>query len=227
MGKSYIIAIDGPAASGKSTTAKLLAEELECLYIDTGAMYRACALFALEKQIDLEDFFALETMLEKLKMTFKQIEGSYHLFLNDRDISEDIRKPEITKLSSKIATIACVRRKMVELQRKMSEDNNVVLDGRDIGTIVFPDADFKFYMVADLETRAKRRWIELKEQNPLADLDEIMEELAWRDINDSTRDIAPLTRAFDAIEINTTNMTVNQQVKYILRKINEEIADYL
>lgn len=227
MGKSYIIAIDGPAASGKSTTAKLLAEELECLYIDTGAMYRACALYAHNHQVDLDDFFALESMLDKIDMNFKLADGIYHLFLNDQDVSDEIRTPEITKLSSKIATIACVRRRMVELQRKMSEDNNVVLDGRDIGTVVFPDADFKFYMVADLETRAKRRWQELKDKNVTADLDEIMEELAWRDINDSTREIAPLTRAFDAIEINTTNMTIEQQVKYILRKINEEIADFL
>ncbi len=227
MGRSFVIAIDGPAASGKSTTAKLLAEELECLYIDTGAMYRACALYALEHDVNLDDFNSVETMLDKITISFRTIKNKNCIFLNNRDVTDLIRTPEISQKSSRIATIACVRRRMVFLQRKMAENNNVVLDGRDIGTVVFPDADFKFFMVASLEARAKRRLLELNQQGINANLEELTEELAWRDINDSTRDIAPLTKADDAYEVNTTNMSIDGQVKYILRKINDEIAQYL
>ncbi|HOD54476.1 MAG TPA: (d)CMP kinase [Candidatus Cloacimonadota bacterium] len=227
MGRSFVIAIDGPAASGKSTTAKILAEELECLYIDTGAMYRACALYALEHDVDLDDFNSVETMLDKINIRFENIKGQNCIFLNNHEVTDKIRTPEITQKSSRIATIACVRRRMVFLQRKMAENNNVVMDGRDIGTVVFPDADFKFYLIASLETRAKRRLLELKQKGIVADLDELTEELAWRDINDSTRDIAPLTKADDAIEVNTTNMSIDGQVKFILRRISDEIAQYL
>jgi len=227
MGRSFVIAIDGPAASGKSTTAKILAEELECLYIDTGAMYRACALYALEHDVDLDDFNSVETMLDKINIRFENIKGQNCIFLNNHEVTDKIRIPEITQKSSRIATIACVRRRMVFLQRKMAENNNVVMDGRDIGTVVFPDADFKFYLIASLETRAKRRLLELKQKGIVADLDELTEELAWRDINDSTRDIAPLTKADDAIEVNTTNMSIDGQVKFILRRISDEIAQYL
>ncbi len=227
MGKSFVIAIDGPAASGKSTTAKLLAEELECLYIDTGAMYRACALYALQNQVDLDDFNSIETMLDHINITFKNINKNNHIFLNNIDVSEQIRTPEISQKASQIATIACIRRRMVDLQRKMSENSNVILDGRDIGTVVFPDADFKFYMHANLETRAHRRMLELQAKGMKVDLDELTEEMAWRDINDSTRDVSPLKKADDAFEVNTTSMTIENQVKYILRKINEEIAQFL
>lgn len=227
MGRSFVIAIDGPAASGKSTTAKLLAEELDCLYIDTGAMYRACALYAFENKVDLDDFNSIETMLDNIDISFKLIDKQNHLFLKDRDVTEDIRMPEISQKASAIATIACVRRRMVDLQRKMSENCNVILDGRDIGTVVFPEADFKFYMVADIETRAKRRLLELQEKGINSDLDELIDELAWRDINDSTRDISPLKKANDAFEVNTTNMSIDGQVSYILRKINDEIAQFL
>jgi cytidylate kinase len=227
MARNFVIAIDGPAASGKSTTAKLLAEELECLYIDTGAMYRACALYAYENKVDLEDFNSIETMLDHIEINFKVINKENHIFLNSKDVSEDIRLPEISQKASAIATIACVRRRMVDLQRRMAENNNVILDGRDIGTVVFPEADFKFYMVADIETRAKRRKLELDAKGIKTDLDELIDELAWRDINDSTRDIAPLKKAEDAFEVNTTNMSMDGQVSYILRKINEEIAQYL
>lgn len=219
-----IISIDGPAASGKSTTAKLIADKLHLTYLDTGAMYRAVALYSQKNNIDLDDFIAIESMLEKISIKFKNINNINHIFLNGEVVSEAIRTPEITKLSSSIATKKIIRQKMVEMQRMLAENQDVILDGRDIGTIVFPDADFKFYLTASLESRAVRRYKELLNKGVNANIEEIKQDLVWRDLNDSQREESPLKKAEDAIEVNTTEMTIDEQVNFILKVIKEDIA---
>ena len=213
MNKKYVIAIDGPAASGKSTTAKQLAKKLKYIYIDTGAMYRASGLCTIFQNVSLDDEIALKKMLDEINIKIEYAEEGNHIYLNGEDVSERIREADITKLSSQIAVIGIVRDKMVELQRKMGENGGVIMDGRDIGTVVFPKADFKFFMIADVKTRALRRWKEAKEKGENISLDEIETELIWRDKNDSTRDISPLIQAEDAIPIDNSGMTIDEQVK--------------
>lgn len=219
--KKYVIAIDGPAASGKSTTAKLLAKKLHYIYIDSGAMYRACALFSLLEKIDPDSVAALREMLDKIEIQIKYSENGNRIFLNGEDVSERIREADITKLSSEIAVIGIVRTKMVELQRIMGEHGGVIMDGRDIGTVVFPDADFKFFLDADVKIRAKRRWLEAKEKGENLVPVEVEKEMIWRDKNDSTRKISPLTKAEDAIRIDTGNLSVEEQVECLMEIINE------
>ncbi|MCF7794160.1 MAG: (d)CMP kinase [Candidatus Cloacimonetes bacterium] len=213
--KKYVIAIDGPAASGKSTTAKSLAKKLKYIYIDSGAMYRACGLMSLQEKVDLSDEIALAEMLNKITIDIHYNENGNRIILNGEDVSERIREADITKLSSQIAIIGNVRTKMVELQRIMGQDGGVIMDGRDIGTVVFPDADFKFFMIADVHTRAVRRWEEAKSKGEELSLEAIEKELIWRDKNDSTRKISPLKQAEDAIPIDTSNMTIPQQVDFL------------
>ena len=215
MNNKFVIAIDGPAASGKSTTAKQLAIKLKYIYIDTGAMYRACGLCTLLQNIGLDDEAALKEMLYKISIRIEYAEEGNRIYLNGKDVSERIREVDITKLSSQIAVIGIVREKMVELQRKMGEDGGVIMDGRDIGTVVFPNADFKFFMIADVRTRALRRWKEVKDTGENITLEEIEEELIWRDKNDTTRKISPLKQAEDAIPIDTSGMTIEEQVEMI------------
>jgi cytidylate kinase len=222
MKKQYIIAIDGPAASGKSTTAKLLAKKLKYVYIDSGAMYRACGLYALNHNINLKDVKSLQQMLDKIDIKIKYTEQDNKLYLNGEDVTFRIREADITKLSSEIAVIGIVREKMVELQREIGKDGGVIMDGRDIGTIVFPYADFKFFMIADVKTRAKRRWEEANEKGENLNLEEIEKEIIWRDKNDTTRKISPLVKAQDAIEVDTSNMTIKEQANYLFNYICEE-----
>ncbi len=222
MKNNFIIALDGPAASGKSTTAKLLAKKLGYIYIDTGAMYRACALSSLNKQISLDNLNLLNKMLNEIDILIKQTNQGNKIFLDGEDVSEKIREENISLLSSKIASIPEVRKKMVALQQKMGANGAVVMDGRDIGTVVFPNADFKFFIVASYSVRAKRRWQELQNKGINSDLKKIEEELKWRDKNDSERTCSPLVKAKDAYEIDTTNLSINEQVEMILKIINKE-----
>ncbi len=221
MIKKYIIAIDGPAASGKSTTTKLLAIKMKYVYIDSGAMYRVCALAALLDGIELDDLPALTKTLDHVDIRIDYSEKGNRIYLNDQDVTSRIREADISKLSSKIATIKIVRKKMVELQRKIGESGGVIMDGRDIGTVVFPDADFKFFMIASVKTRAIRRWKEAKEKGENLTLSEIEKEIIWRDKNDSSRKISPLIRASDAIDVDTSNMTIEQQTEFIFNYIQE------
>ncbi|HNX01258.1 MAG TPA: (d)CMP kinase [Candidatus Cloacimonadota bacterium] len=214
--KNLVIAIDGPAASGKSTTAKILAHNLHIVYVDTGAMYRACALKALDGNIALTDMVNLEKMLKSMDIHIQYEEDGNRLFLDGKDVTERIREADITTLSSTISQIGIVRERMVELQRKMGEECSIVMDGRDIGTVVFPSADYKFFLVADAHTRAVRRWKEAKEKGEYLDLAKVEQELLWRDKNDSERAIAPLRKAEDAIMIDTSEMTIQQQVDEIM-----------
>ncbi len=224
MNNKFVIAIDGPAASGKSTTAKQLAKKLKYIYIDTGAMYRASGLCTLLQNIRLDNKVALKKMLDKISIRIEYEEEGNRIYLNGKDVSERIREADVTKLSSQIAVIGIVRKKMVELQRKMGEDGGVIMDGRDIGTVVFPNANFKFFMIADVRTRALRRWKEVKDTGENITLEEIEEELIWRDKNDTTREISPLKQAEDAIPIDTSGMTIDEQVKFILDIIKKDVS---
>lgn len=221
MKKKIIIAIDGPAASGKSTTAKRLAEKLKFVYIDTGAMYRACALESIYKNIQLSEIDKLTIMMSRISVDIKYRKDGNIILLNGEDVSARIRESDISKLSSEIATIGIVRQKMTNLQRVIGTKDNIIMDGRDIGTVVFPDADYKFYMEADVNTRAIRRKKEFEEKGKTVNLDKLIEEMKWRDKNDSTRKIAPLKKAKNAIVIDTSNMTIQEQVEMIYEKINK------
>ncbi|OQB07695.1 MAG: Cytidylate kinase [Candidatus Cloacimonetes bacterium ADurb.Bin211] len=226
MEKGLIIAIDGPAASGKSTTAQLLAKKLGYLYIDTGAMYRACALKAKKLGIDINDEESIRNLLDFIDIQIENDNSKNRILLDGEDVSEDIRADDISSLASAISAIPAVRYKMVELQRKMGEKGSVILDGRDIGTFVFPDAEVKFFLTASPEIRAKRRWLELQQKGIDKDFSEVLADLVKRDNNDSQRALAPLKKAEDAIEIDTSNMTIEEQTetlyKIILSKLEEE-----
>ena len=206
-----IIAIDGPAGSGKSTIAKLIAEDLGLVYLDTGAMYRVVTLKALNEGI-LGDFEKIKKMLDNLNIDIKE-NGFY---LDDIDVSEEIRKPIVSENVSHIAAIREVREKMVDLQRKFSESKNVILDGRDIGTVVFPNADVKIFLVADAKERANRRYKELIEKGENVKIEEIYENILKRDEIDSTRKESPLKKAEDAIEVDTTSKDIEEVKNEIL-----------
>ena len=211
MKKGLIIAIDGPAASGKSTTAQLLAQKLGYVYIDTGAMYRACALKAKKMGIDINDEESIRELLDDIDIRIENHNSKNRIYLDGEDVSEDIRADDISALASAISAIPAVRYKMVELQRKMGEKGGVILDGRDIGTFVFPAAEVKFFLTASPEVRAKRRWLELKQKGVNKDFSEVLADLVKRDNKDSQRALAPLKKADDAIEVDTSNMTIEEQ----------------
>lgn len=218
-----IIAIDGPAGSGKSTIARLIAKDKGLIYLDTGAMYRLVTLKALNKGIlgnnDLNYFEEIKKLLDNLNIDIKE-NGFY---LDNVDVSEEIRKPIVSENVSDVAAIREVREKMVDLQRKFSESKNVILDGRDIGTVVFPNADLKIFLIADAKERAKRRYKELVEKGENVEIEEIYENILKRDKIDSTRKESPLKKAEDAIEVDTTSKNVEEVKNEILRMINENI----
>ena len=206
-----IIAIDGPAGSGKSTIAKLIAEDLGLVYLDTGAMYRLVTLKALNEGI-LGDFEKIKKMLNNLNIDIKE-NGFY---LDNVDVSDEIRKPIVSENVSDIAAIHEVREKMVDLQRKFSESKNVILDGRDIGTVVFPNANVKIFLVADAKERANRRYKELVKKGENIKIEEIYENILKRDEIDSTRKESPLKKAKDAIEVDTTSKNIEEVKNEIL-----------
>jgi len=217
------IAIDGPAGAGKSTVAKHLARILNIIYLDTGAMYRTVALKAIKSGIDPKDAAKVELMLRDLDIRVEHSGGEQRIFLDGEDVSREIRKPEVSRGASDVAVIPAVRIAMVKLQREMAEKNNVVLDGRDIGTYVLPNAKYKFFLTASVDERARRRYKELKEKgNTEITFEEVKKDIIYRDKNDSSRDFAPLTKAKDAVEIDSTHMTVEQVVKEILSYINHQ-----
>ena len=213
-----IIAIDGPAGSGKSTIAKLIAEDLELVYLDTGAMYRLVTLKALNDGI-LGNLDKIIKMLDNLNIDIKE-NGFY---LDDIDVSEEIRKPVVSENVSDIAAIREVREKMVDLQRKFSESKNVILDGRDIGTVVFPNADVKIFLVADAKERANRRYKELVGKGENVRIEEIYENILKRDEIDSTRKESPLKKADNAIEVDTTSKNIEEVKNEILNIIRKKI----
>ena len=214
-----IIAIDGPAGSGKSTIAKLIAEDLGLVYLDTGALYRLVTLKALNDGI-LGNLDKIIKMLDDLRIDIKK-NGFY---LDDTNVSEEIRKPVVSENVSDIAAIREVREKMVDLQRKFSESKNVILDGRDIGTVVFPNADVKIFLIADAKERANRRYRELVAKGENVKIEEIYENILKRDKIDSTRKESPLKKADDAIEVDTTSKNIEEvknEILYIIKQKNK------
>lgn len=220
-----VIAIDGPAGSGKSTTARAVAERLGYLYIDTGAMYRAVALAFLEGGGEMQEA-AAERLLPGIRIDLVHDAGDLHVLLNDVDVSREIRRPEVGRAASRVALLAPVRSKLVAEQRRIARayetaGGGVVLDGRDIGTVVFPDADLKFFMVADPEVRARRRQAELAARGEAVPLASVLEEMKARDRQDAERALAPLRKADDAIEVDTTALGFEEQVDLVLQKVRE------
>ena len=215
-----IIAIDGPAGAGKSTVSRLLAKKLGFLYIDTGAMYRALTLKAIRQNLDVNDTACLIAMARNTLVDLKnEHDGALRVLLDNNDVTSQIRQPSITQLVSDIARIKEVREVMLEVQRRLGRDRDSVLDGRDIGTVVFPDADKKFYIDADFDERVRRRYKELKELGQDISPRDVEADLRNRDTIDSTRECAPLKKAEDAIYVDTTDMTIDEVVKRILKEI--------
>ena len=216
-----IIAIDGTAGSGKSTTAKLVARRLHYLHIDTGAMYRAVALAVLQSNIDPEDRSAVEELTRNLKIRLRQSNG-IEVLLNDANITDLIRNSEVTAIASKVSSYGGVRDKLADEQREMGKNGGVVLEGRDIGTVIFPDADVKLFFTADIEERARRRLHEMADRGEEVDYDTMIADLAFRDHADSTRKISPLKKADDAITIDTTDLSIDEQVERALSIVSDK-----
>ncbi|MEX2347906.1 MAG: (d)CMP kinase [Balneolaceae bacterium] len=216
-----IVVIDGPAGSGKSSTAKAVASQLQIQFLDSGALYRVATLVYLNCQKDYEQFFE---QLEESEISFYFKKKKFHAFLDGRDVSDDIRSMEVSENVSEVASNPDVRAFVNDLMRKVVADDIYIADGRDLGTAVFPDATLKFFMVADLETRAKRRFEEVKESGKEVTLQEVKQNIAARDDKDSNRDSDPLKKADDAILVDTSEMTFDEQVAFISSKIKEVIA---
>ena len=217
------IAIDGPAGAGKSSIAKALSKRLGYIYIDTGAMYRAVALFFVENNVSDGTDSRIESLLEKLEISIKYEDGAQKVILNGEDVTGKLRLEEIGKLASKFSAIGSVREKLVALQRKLAQKENVVMDGRDIGTVVLPNADLKIYLSASSKVRAKRRYLELLEKGYTdLDINEIEDEIIKRDEADMNREISPLRQADDAYYLDSSDMTLEEVVSKILSMVKEE-----
>jgi len=214
-----IIAIDGPAATGKSTTAKALAQRLAFTYLDTGAMYRAVTLLTLRKKIKISENSDLISLLEQFDLKIEQHENKILVILNGEDVSDEIRRLDVTENVSQVSALSIVRKTLVKIQRKIANDQNCVVEGRDIGTVVFPNAEVKFYVVADYDVRAKRRLLDFKRLGEEKSIDNLIKEIKNRDKYDSEREDSPLLKANDAIEVDTTNMTIEEQVNIMYKKI--------
>ncbi|MBR2191625.1 MAG: (d)CMP kinase [Eubacterium sp.] len=212
----YNIAIDGPAGAGKSTIAKIVAKELGFIYVDTGAMYRTLALACFRDGIDTSDEAAVVAKCESVEVTLGYEDGTQKVYLNGEDVSTEIRREEIGNLTSAIAVYPGVRKILVALQKDLATKNDVVMDGRDIGTAVLPNADLKIYLTASVETRAKRRYDELVEKGQTCDLKEIEKDIEDRDYRDMNREVSPLSQADDAVLVDSSDMTIDEVVAKII-----------
>ena len=221
--KKFAVALDGPSGSGKSTVAKLLAEKFDILYLDTGAMYRACALYAARAWLSEFTEEAVRPLLASLPLRVEYIDGAQHTMLGEEDVSEVIRRPEVSMAASRISALRCVREKMVEMQRKIASERSCVLDGRDIGSFVLPNAPFKFYVTASSKVRAERRCKELRAKGFAVELGAIQKEIEERDANDMNREFSPLVRAEDAVLVDTSDLTIGEVVDTICKKIQEKV----
>jgi CMP/dCMP kinase len=220
-----VIAIDGPAASGKSTTARLVAERLGYLHVDTGAMYRAIALKVLREGIGTAEKERIEALMPTTHVVLKLKNGALRVYLDGEDVTDAIRTPDVSKAVSPVSGYPEVRRAMVREQHHLGSEGGIVMDGRDIGTVVFPDADLKFFMVAGIEARARRRQEELVAKGTVLPLDAVLLDIQERDARDASRAESPLRRADDAIEIDTSAMTVEQQVRLVLDTVSRKLQE--
>lgn len=222
-GKVNVIAIDGPAGSGKSTVAKEVAARLGYLYVDTGAMYRALTLKAMNEKLDMTDEEALIGLSKKMDIRLKDSRGALSVYLDKKDVTEQIRTMEVTSKVRLLSGIKGVRDNMVRHQRKLGlSSRGAVLEGRDIGTVVFPDAKYKFYLDASMDTRIKRRFNELKEKGFSVSIDEITKDVVGRDKSDMTRSVGPLKKSKDAVLVDTTNMKITEVVDKVLATVTEK-----
>ncbi|MBQ8001949.1 MAG: (d)CMP kinase [Clostridia bacterium] len=217
------IAIDGPAGAGKSTISKFIAQEMGYLYIDTGAMYRAIGYKALKENIDLDDNQKVDEMAKSSDIELKITDHGQSIFLDGADVTSHIRTPEVSMAASKVSAIGGVRRTLVDLQRKIAGINNVIMDGRDIGTVVLPDAEIKIFLTASAEDRAMRRYLELKEKGMEVNYQAVLEDMETRDYNDSHRAESPLKAADDATVIDTSGQTLGESVQTIVEFIKSRV----
>lgn len=215
------IALDGPAGAGKSTVAKAIAKELDIMYLDTGAMYRAIGLYMDRLGILPENEAEVKKALDSIEFKVEYISGAQHVFLKDEDVSQKIRENRVSGLASAYSALGCVREYLVKMQQETAAKQDCILDGRDIGTCVLPDADFKFFLTADSSERARRRAEELKQKGQDFDLETLKKEIEQRDYNDSHRAISPLVRAENATLVDSTNLNIEQTVNYIINIIKE------
>jgi len=221
----YSVAIDGPAGAGKSTIARRAADALGFCYVDTGAIYRTVAYAALKQGLQPENAVEIAAFLPQISVELNWDElGVQHMYLSGEDVSHLIRTPEISQATSKISAIGEVRQFLLDAQRKAAKSNSVIMDGRDIGTVVLPDADVKIYLFASAEVRAKRRWLELQASGCDDTYEEVLEDVNRRDHRDMNREIAPLCRAEDAIGMDTSELTLEESIKAVLGVIREKIG---
>lgn len=221
--KQIIVAVDGPAGAGKSSVSKACAAEWGLVYIDTGAMYRSAALYAIENGIAIEEA-AITPHLDEISIDMQYADGVQRIYLNGKDVTDRIRQADVSRGASDIAVIPAVRLKLVDLQRKLAKNNSVIMDGRDIGTYVLPDADLKIYLTASVEERAKRRLLEMQEKGAETDFETIKREIAYRDKNDAEREFAPLRQAQDAVLVDSSLMDFDAVVARISELIGQRLG---
>lgn len=220
---AWSIALDGPSGAGKSTVAKLVAKQLGITYLDTGALYRALGLRAIRGGVDTHDGAAVEKALAAADVKLEYVGGVQHVVLDGEDVSAAIRTPEVSMAASAVSAVPFVREKLLDLQRGIAASSCVILDGRDIGTVVLPTAEFKYFLTASAEIRAKRRYEELKAKGESVTFESVLEDVNIRDKNDSTRAVAPLKKAFDATEINSDGMTAENVAKFIIDGVKKDL----
>lgn len=220
---NFNLAIDGPAGAGKSTIAKRLAKQLGFIYVDTGAMYRAMALYFLRNNIEASDSERIEAACNDVDITIEYRNGEQHVILNGEKVNDFLRTEEVGNMASTTSVYRAVRLKLVELQQNLAEKENVVMDGRDIGTYVLPGADLKIYLTASTKERARRRWAELKDKGQTADMDVIEQDIIDRDHRDMTREFAPLRQAEDAVLLDSSQLSVDEVVERILELYHRKI----
>ncbi|MBQ3128536.1 MAG: (d)CMP kinase [Clostridia bacterium] len=217
------IAIDGPAGAGKSSIAKLVSKELGYIYVDTGALYRTVGLYSIRKGIDTKDADAVTATLKDIKVELGFVDGAQHVFLNGEDVSEAIRTPEASMGASNVSAIPAVRTFLFDLQRDIAKNNNCIMDGRDIGTVVLPDAQIKLFLTASAEARAERRYKELIEKGEKVEFQDVLDDINKRDYQDSHREIAPLKQAEDAILVDNSGCNLEEGTKLVLSIIRERL----
>ena len=219
------VAIDGPSGAGKSTVARAAAARLGYVYVDTGAMYRAIGLAVCRKGISGDDTASIVATLPEVRLDIRYEDGAQHILLCGEDVSDAIRTPEIAKYASRVSAVPEVRQFLLETQRDMAKNGNILMDGRDIGTVILPDAPVKIFLTASAEARAQRRYLELHEKGQSITFDEVLHDIQQRDEQDMTRAVAPLKQAADAVLLDTSDISLEQSIEAVLRIIRERVED--